>query len=273
MKLIIMTDMEGCAGVLNFTDWVYPQGRYYEQGKALLTREVNAAIQGFRENGADQILVLDGHGFGGLDLMQLDENVLYQRGFPGPYPIGISEEYDAIAWVGQHAKSGTPFAHMAHTSSTDVLDLRINGRSMGEFGMSAYLSAALGVKPLLACGDLALCQEAQQLCPHIHTAWVKRGLDAGSGDECTPSAYEGRNLSAIHLHPVAAERKIYEAACQAARTFVDCPELFDLAPLPGPFTVEIDYRSNYPGVHARKCYRHEENLIAALNLSWVDQAG
>ena len=127
MKLIIMTDMEGCAGVLNFTDWVYPQGRYYEQGKAILTREVNAAIRGFRENGADEILVLDGHGFGGLDLMRLDESVFYQRGFPGPYPIGISGEYDAIAWVGQHAKSGTPFAHMAHTSSLDVLDLRVNG--------------------------------------------------------------------------------------------------------------------------------------------------
>lgn len=272
MKLIIMTDMEGCAGVLNFTDWVYPQGRYYEQGKAILTREVNAAIRGFRENGAGEILVLDGHGFGGLDLMRLDESVFYQRGFPGPYPIGISGEYDAIAWVGQHAKSGTPFAHMAHTSSLDVLDLRVNGRSVGEFGMSAYISAALGVKPLLACGDLALCREASELCPHIYTAWVKKGMDPGSGDECTPQEYEARNLSAIHLHPAAAERKIYEAACLAARAFAADPGAFSVPPLHGPYTVEIDYRANCPGVSTGKRYRHEEDLIAALNLSWEDCA-
>lgn len=271
MRLIIMTDMEGCAGVLNFPDWVYPGGRYYEQGKALLTQEVNAAIRGFREGGAEEILVLDGHGFGGLDLVQLDENVLYQRGFPGPYPIGINDRYDAIAWVGQHAMAGTPFAHMAHTSALNVRAMRINGAAVGEFGMCALMAASMGVRPLLACGDRALCREAEALCPRIHTVWVKEGLDPGTGDECTPEEYERRNLSAIHLHPAAARRKIYEGALQAAQAFRDHPEDFYLPPLQPPFTVELDYRTEYPGVTARKTYHHPQDLIAALNLSWEDQ--
>ena len=47
MKVYIMTDLEGVAGVMNSTDWIYPESRYYERGKELLTKEVNAAIDGF----------------------------------------------------------------------------------------------------------------------------------------------------------------------------------------------------------------------------------
>ena len=39
MKIFIMTDMEGVAGVLDHDTWVTPQGRYYEAGKRLLTLE------------------------------------------------------------------------------------------------------------------------------------------------------------------------------------------------------------------------------------------
>ena len=38
-----MTDMEGVAGILNFQDWAFNDGRYYDKGKRLLTEEVNAA--------------------------------------------------------------------------------------------------------------------------------------------------------------------------------------------------------------------------------------
>ena len=67
MKIMIMTDMEGCAGILNHDDWVMPEGRYYEKGKRLLTEEVNAALAGFFEAGAGEVVVVDGHGYGGID--------------------------------------------------------------------------------------------------------------------------------------------------------------------------------------------------------------
>ncbi len=56
-----MTDVEGCAGILNFNDWCAPGGRYYEKGKAILTGEVNAAVQGFFAGGATEVVVFDGH--------------------------------------------------------------------------------------------------------------------------------------------------------------------------------------------------------------------
>lgn len=45
MKIMIMTDMEGVAGILNHDDWVQPSGRFYEKGIRLLTGEVNAAVR------------------------------------------------------------------------------------------------------------------------------------------------------------------------------------------------------------------------------------
>lgn len=84
MRLFLITDMEGGAGVLNSEDWCFPGGRCYETGRMLLTEEVNAAVRGFLEHGFDEVLVADAHGLGGLDLLRLDERVRYQRGFAGP---------------------------------------------------------------------------------------------------------------------------------------------------------------------------------------------
>ena len=43
MKNLIMTDMEGVAGVLNHGDWVVPGARCYEKGTRLLTEEEHQA--------------------------------------------------------------------------------------------------------------------------------------------------------------------------------------------------------------------------------------
>ena len=271
MRMLITTDMEGCAGILNFPDWVYPDGKYYETGKMLLTQEVNAAICGFMENGFDEIIVLDAHGHGGIDITQLDKRALYQRGFPGPYPLGLRSDYDAMAWVGQHAKASTPFAHLAHTSSKFVVDQRINNISIGEFGMGVFMGASLGLKPIFGSGDLAFCQEASALCPNIHTVSVKEGLHPGTGEECTPDEYRDRNIAAIHVTPAVARQKIYEGACVAAKDFLENPDKFTVEPLHGPITVEIDYRTNYPGVHTTKHYEHPDSVVEALNMSWADR--
>ena len=45
MKLYILTDIEGVAGVADFEDYSYPTGRFYPQSRHLLTLEVNAAVE------------------------------------------------------------------------------------------------------------------------------------------------------------------------------------------------------------------------------------
>ena len=71
MKLYILTDIEGVAGVADFEDYSYPTGRFYPQSRHLLTLEVNAAVDGALAAGADDILVADGHGPGAINVEEL----------------------------------------------------------------------------------------------------------------------------------------------------------------------------------------------------------
>lgn len=271
MRLVMMTDMEGCAGIIDSANWCLSAGAHYSEGKQLVTAEVNAAVRAFLDNGFEEVLVLDAHGPGSVNLLDLDERVLYQRGFVGPYPMGLTPRYDAIAWVGQHAKAGTPYSHLCHTSSMNVLDQRINGVSMGEFGMLVYMAATMDIRPIYGSGDRAFCEEAAALCPMIHTTCVKEGLMPGAGEECLADEYRLRNTAAVHIHPLAARKKIYEEASAAARAFLAYPEHYRVAPLDGPFTVEMDYRTDHRRVTDKRKYTHDTDLIAALNMSWDDR--
>src|SRR4026208_2331406 len=64
MRVFIISDMEGVAGI---TKW--DQGNssksLYEEGRALYTEEINAAVRGARAAGATEIVVMDCHGAGG----------------------------------------------------------------------------------------------------------------------------------------------------------------------------------------------------------------
>ena len=44
MRVLVITDLEGVNGVLNFRDWCVPEGRRNEAGCRFLTEEVNAAV-------------------------------------------------------------------------------------------------------------------------------------------------------------------------------------------------------------------------------------
>ena len=125
MKIYMMTDLEGSAGVLNRNDWVHMSSPYYEKAKMLLTMEVNAAAEGLFRAGATEVLVSDGHGAGGIQPELLDRRLKLLRGYPTGYPCGLTEYYDCIVWIGQHAKAGTPYAHIPHTGNHYVKNLSI----------------------------------------------------------------------------------------------------------------------------------------------------
>lgn len=265
MRIFIVTDMEGVAGVINHDDWVMPASRNYQEGRRLLTLEVNAAVEGFFAAGATEVLVADGHGAGGIDQSCLDPRTLLQRGFPGPYPFGLDRSFDAMAWVGQHAKAGTPFAHIAHTGWFNVLDCRVNGVSVGELGELAYCGAVLGVRSIFASGDEALTKEAASLLPGIETVSVKRGLTPGSGDEYDAEGYRNRNLAAVHLHPQKARELIRAGAERALRRFAAKRDSFPLAKLEAPFRREVRYRPNGSTPAYRAAAEHATDFIAMMN--------
>ena len=265
MKIFVMTDMEGVAGIINREDWVLWDSRYYDTGRKLLTMEVNAAIDGLFEEGADEIHVIDGHGNGGINHLLLDSRVDFVRGFPGPWPFTLDESFDAIVWIGQHAKAGTEYAHIPHTGSHHVIDCRINDISVGEFGQLAFCAASMGVSPIFASGDEAFVKEARELVGNIGTAAVKKGLMPGSGDECTFEEYKDRNTAAIHIHPKKARKFIKEGVKDSLKRFIQSRESFLFPGTEPPYYMVKKYRPSGNKQGYTEKYEHPDNIIKMFN--------
>lgn len=224
MRIYLMTDLEGVAGVEDSENWCLPTGAYYERACELLTGEVNSVIRGFVRAGAEQVRVVDGHGWGGIVREQLHPAAEYfRRRGPDPYPFGLDDGFDAIAWVGQHAKAGAINAHLPHTGSFNVIDYKIDDVSVGEFAQIAMCAELYGIPPILAAGDQALVDEAQAIFADLRAVAVKQGSGAEDGAGIrSPSEYGRANAAAEHLSPdVACERleaAAYDALMRHARS-------------------------------------------------------
>ncbi len=186
MKIYILTDLEGAAGVSRFS-----QTRDYrdepdqkQEARELLTAEVNAAVEGILDVDPDaEVVVLDGHGNGGIDPRIFHPRAKLIAHGPIRPPYFLDETYDALLFVGQHAMAGTENAPLCHTySSISVEFYKINGCLIGEFGARAILAGSFGVPTVFLAGDDKAADEARQMVPGIVTAVVKEGLGLDSID-------------------------------------------------------------------------------------------
>ncbi len=273
MKVYIMTDMEGVAGILDAENWTQPKerygfGRYYDLGKEFLTREVNACIDGLCRGGATDLVVADGHGAGGINPLLLDRRAKLLRGWPNGWPLELDESFDAVVFVGQHAKAGTLRAHIAHTQSFAYLDLSVNGVSIGEFGQFALCAGELGVPVIFGSGDQAFCNEAMALVPGIITVAVKEGArrqDDGAG--LTIAQYGRHNLGATHLHPDIARAAICDRARAAMERLKTAEKGAGVVTLKPPYERVILRRPEEEG-QPKQIDRatHPTSVIALMNI-------
>lgn len=242
MRIMIMTDIEGVAGVSTPTVDTSPGGSNYLISKRLLTEEVNAAVRGFLKAGATEFLVFDGHGPGAIDFETLASPAKLIQGRPLP-PITwliehLSSRVDAVCHVGQHAMAGIRDGNLNHTqNSVEVLAYRLNGRPIGEIAQFALLAGEFGLPHIFLSGDTAACREAEELNPRVVTAAVKEGL--------------GRT-SALTLNAQDARALIEKQAERALKQHLAKP----IPPLqwPGPYVLQ-------------KCFLHTEIADSALGAS------
>lgn len=183
MKVFVMTDIEGVAGVSSHALHSYPEGKYHEDAKRRLTLEVNAAVDGLLEGGASEVLVADGHGPGGISFDLLHEKALLLHGRPITREQLLSPiwECDLVAVVGQHARSGEATGNQNHTFDSRAIDrMTLNGREIGETYFLAVWAGLEGIPVVFLSGDAAACREAEVDVPGIVTATVKWGQGANS---------------------------------------------------------------------------------------------
>jgi D-amino peptidase len=260
MKIYIMTDMEGVAGVLSSVDFCAPDSRYYETGRTLTTLETNASIEGALDAGAKEFLVIDGHGHGAIDPLQLHPAARLLAGRPMGYPFGCDETFDAAFIVGQHAKANTDGGHLCHTGSFGVDDQVLNGHSLGELGINMLFAAYFGVPTVLVTGDQACGEEARALVPQIETVAVKEGWKRGVPNALTAEEAHRYNGAAVHVHPELARQRIREGARRALERRRAIPRYW----IEPPYDLRRTFRRLEDGSVPAATQQHGHDLIEVL---------
>lgn len=197
MRVYLMTDLEGVAGVWDWDAHASDDpGRHAEQSRMrrLLTGEVNAAIEGFYDAGATEVIVNDGHGAGyTIEIEGVDPRAQVIHGDDRPFWLPLLDaRCDATALVGAHAKAHTHGANLCHTMDhRSVRGYWINGISLGEIGLQALIAGHYGVPFVFLSGDQYACEEVSALIPGVRTVATKKGLSLRSA--CTLAPSEARN--------------------------------------------------------------------------------
>ena len=225
MKVFISSDIEGTAGIV---DWqqVHASGADYELGRRLLTDEVNAAIDGAVEAGADEILVNDSHStMQNLDPGALHHNASYLSGRHKPLYMmeGLDGSFDAVFMVAYHGAIGAERAILSHTyNPLAVWEARLNGIAVGESALNALVALHHRVPVVLITGDDATAEEAQPFLADTEAVVVKRSIT---------------RFAAESLHPDRACELIRDAAARAlSRAREISPPAIEL-----PATLEVTF--------------------------------
>ncbi|MEX2680798.1 MAG: M55 family metallopeptidase [Candidatus Sigynarchaeota archaeon] len=178
-NVFIITDLEGAAGVHRF-DQACAKSQEIRAARRELTRELNAVVRGINDlDKGIRVHVWDGHGAGGL----VKEELLPVTKYLPPSRVDVpgyfrAERIDALAFVGQHAMSGTPGANLCHTMSHEAIKhYKLNGTEVGEFGVWAAVAGELGVPTVYLSGDDKACAEATRHVPGIITTAVKESKE------------------------------------------------------------------------------------------------
>ena len=177
MNVLIMTDLEGISGI-DKVEMVSEEGTLGHQfALERLMFDVNAAVEGAFEGGADSVYVVDGHGSGKNFIKEmLDPRVeqFYNKNWLEMVRDG---EINAYIEVGAHAMAGTINGFLDHTqSSKNWYNYIVNGRKSGEIAQGAIFAGAFDVPFVMVSGDEAACAEAKAFLGDIECAVVKYGI-------------------------------------------------------------------------------------------------
>jgi D-amino peptidase len=230
-RVYISVDMEGISGVSG-DDQTSPGGAEYARTRKLMAEDANAAVRGAFDGGATEVVVNDSHG-GQRNLLPEDLDArarLISHSFKRHGMMeGLDETFDAVVFVGYHAKADAPRGLLAHTGSGIVRDLEINGRSVGEGGMNAALAAWYGVPVAMVSGDDVAVAEVRESAPEARGVAVKRAI----------------NVRAVELMPLAEARKAIQAGVREGVAGSKRKPLVRQ----GPYKVRLRYRNfTYPEI-------------------------
>ncbi|MFE5806053.1 M55 family metallopeptidase [Streptomyces sp. NBC_01232] len=224
MKILISADMEGATGVTWPAD-VLPGTPQWERCRAMFTSDVNAAVLGFYDGGADRVVINEAHWtMRNLLLEKLDARAEMITGRHKTLSMveGVQHgDVDGIAFVGYHTGAGSEGV-LAHTYlANSITGVWVNGVRASEGLLNAHVVAEYGVPVILVTGDDLTCVDAAGYAPGAATVAVKDHIS---------------RYAAVCRTPARTAADIRAAAKEATALAVRHEPVRG-----GPFTVELEF--------------------------------
>ncbi|MEU6734247.1 M55 family metallopeptidase [Streptomyces physcomitrii] len=228
MKILISADMEGATGVTWPAD-VLPGTPQWERCRAMFTSDVNAAVLGFFDGGADEVLINEAHWtMRNLLLEQLDERAQMLTGRHKSLSMveGVQHgDVDGIAFVGYHTGAGMEGV-LAHTYlANSITGVWVDGVRASEGLLNSRVVAEYGVPVVLFTGDDLACEDALGYAPGALKVAVKDHVS---------------RYAAVCRTPTRTAADIRAAAKEAAALAVRHEPVRG-----GPFTVELEFDAEH----------------------------
>jgi D-amino peptidase len=250
--------MEGISGVVDRSQ-ISPPGIDFDRGRRLLTDDANAAVRGAVRAGAREIVVSGGHGANGMRNIideQLHEAAWLVSGDTRRSMMeALDASFSAAVLIGYHARHGRQGV-LDHTiSARDVFEIRVEGRPIGEIGLSGLAAGRHGVPVVLVSGDDRLEGETREWFPWAMPVVVKYAI--------------GRHAARC-MHPLRAQQLIERSTTDALH------QLDRMRPLRAepPIAVEVQFKTT---AHADEAERapgasRADDCTVATRASDVDHA-
>ncbi|WP_369232066.1 M55 family metallopeptidase [Streptomyces sp. R21] len=228
MKILISADMEGATGVTWPAD-VLPGTPQWERCRAMFTSDVNAAVLGFFDGGADEVLINEAHwSMRNLLLEQLDERAEMLTGRHKSLSMveGVQHgDVDGIAFVGYHTGAGMEGV-LAHTYlANSITGVWVNDARASEGLLNSHVVAEYGVPVVLVTGDDLACDDALGYAPEALKVAVKDHVS---------------RYAAVCRTPARTAADIRSAAKEAAELAVRHEPV-----QAGPFTVALEFDAEH----------------------------
>ncbi|WP_263164301.1 M55 family metallopeptidase [Streptomyces sp. SCSIO ZS0520] len=228
MKILISADMEGATGVTWPAD-VLPGTPQWERCRAMFTSDVNAAVLGFFDGGADEVLINEAHWtMRNLLLEQLDERAQMLTGRHKSLSMveGVQhEDVDGIAFVGYHTGAGMEGV-LAHTYlANSITGVWVDGVRASEGLLNSHVVAEYGVPVVLFTGDDLACEDALGYAPGALKVAVKDHVSRYAAVCRTPTR------TAVDIRAAAKEAAALAVRHEPVRG--------------GPFTVELEFDAEH----------------------------
>lgn len=189
MKVYITMDAEGISGIYKLAQ-VIPGNSEYDYARKLMAGDINAAVAGAFDAGADAVFVNDAHNNGdNLRITDLDERVVLCSGADRPYTMaeGAQKRFDAALLIGYHVRKGSKGVISHSYAYGSMVEMWLNGKVISEYELIGYMIGYYGTPVVFISGDDIVTADAKENVSGIHTVTVKECISNGAASCIHPN--------------------------------------------------------------------------------------